>query len=113
EELKDIFGAYGEIKEIRETPNKKYHKFIEFYDVRDADKAMKNLNKTDLHGKKIKVEISRPGGRPKATSVASVPGMLSTPPSSAPGALTRPPSDLSQEDDEDFSPSLPGQMYHS
>jgi len=45
EELKSVFGMCGEIKEIRETPNKKHHKFIEFYDVRDADKALKTLNK--------------------------------------------------------------------
>jgi len=62
EELNSVFGSYGEIKEIRETPNKKHHKFIEFYDVRDADRAMKCLNKTDLKGKKIKIEPSRPGG---------------------------------------------------
>jgi hypothetical protein len=34
DELKNVFGAFGEIKEIRETPNKKHHKFIEFYDIR-------------------------------------------------------------------------------
>jgi RNA recognition motif-containing protein len=62
DDLSQVFGQYGEIKEIRETPNKKHHKFIEFYDVRDADRAMKSLNKTDLKGKKIKIEPSRPGG---------------------------------------------------
>eukprot|EP01103_Thecamoeba_quadrilineata_P002247 TRINITY_DN12237_c0_g1_i1.p1 TRINITY_DN12237_c0_g1~~TRINITY_DN12237_c0_g1_i1.p1 ORF type:complete len:999 (-),score=200.18 TRINITY_DN12237_c0_g1_i1:170-3166(-) len=65
EELKSIFGNYGEIKEVRETPNKKHHKFIEFYDVRDADKAMKQLNKTEIKSKKIKIEPSRPGGARK------------------------------------------------
>ncbi len=65
EELKVIFGGFGEIKEVRETPNKKHHKFIEFYDIRDADRAMKNLNKTEIKGKKIKIEPSRPGGTRK------------------------------------------------
>lgn len=65
EELKARFGSYGEIKEIRETPNKKHHKFIEFYDVREAEKAMKMLNKTEIKGKKIKIEPSRPGGSRK------------------------------------------------
>eukprot|EP01117_Protostelium_nocturnum_P009226 TRINITY_DN3302_c0_g1_i1.p1 TRINITY_DN3302_c0_g1~~TRINITY_DN3302_c0_g1_i1.p1 ORF type:complete len:869 (-),score=145.78 TRINITY_DN3302_c0_g1_i1:173-2779(-) len=68
EELKSIFGALGEIKEIRETPNKKHHKFIEFYDVRDAEKALKHLNKTEVKGKKIKIEPSRPGGARKTTN---------------------------------------------
>src|SRR3989338_5358423 len=36
EELYAAFSPYGEIKEIRETPNKKNHRFIEFYDVRSA-----------------------------------------------------------------------------
>ncbi|KAL9651719.1 hypothetical protein ABK040_009333 [Willaertia magna] len=63
EELKTIFTQFGgDVKEIRETPNKKFHKFIEFYDTRDAEKAMKQLNKTELKGKKIKIEYSRPGG---------------------------------------------------
>lgn len=62
EELIEIFGQYGEIKEIRATPNKKHHKFIEFYDVRHAERAMKCLNKTEIKGKKIKIEPSRPGG---------------------------------------------------
>jgi len=62
DELRSIFCKYGEIKEIRETPNKKHHKFIEFFDVRDSEKAMKALNKMDLKGKKIKIEPSRPGG---------------------------------------------------
>ncbi len=47
-ELLQIFGQFGEIKEIRATPNKKHHKFIEFYDVRHAEKAMKCLNKTEI-----------------------------------------------------------------
>eukprot|EP01118_Nematostelium_gracile_P011773 TRINITY_DN4235_c0_g1_i4.p1 TRINITY_DN4235_c0_g1~~TRINITY_DN4235_c0_g1_i4.p1 ORF type:complete len:720 (+),score=121.49 TRINITY_DN4235_c0_g1_i4:327-2486(+) len=78
DELKHIFEHYGEIKEVRETPNKKHHKFIEFYDVRDADKAMKALNKSDIRGKKIKIEPSRPGGVRKGNTNGSVmPGIHS------------------------------------
>ncbi|XP_075488741.1 protein MEI2-like 2 isoform X1 [Primulina tabacum] len=62
DDLLQIFGAYGEIKEIRETPHKRHHKFIEFYDVRDADAALKGLNRIDIAGKRIKLEPSRPGG---------------------------------------------------
>eukprot|EP01119_Soliformovum_irregulare_P011987 TRINITY_DN3074_c0_g1_i2.p1 TRINITY_DN3074_c0_g1~~TRINITY_DN3074_c0_g1_i2.p1 ORF type:complete len:687 (+),score=177.89 TRINITY_DN3074_c0_g1_i2:164-2224(+) len=88
DELKAIFGANGEIKEIRETPNKKHHKFIEFFDVRDAEKAMKNLNKTEIRGKKIKIEPSRPGGRKNS--------------------LTPLPSEFSFDDEEVLSP--PGNL---
>ncbi|XP_031491216.1 protein MEI2-like 4 isoform X2 [Nymphaea colorata] len=60
--LRQIFGAYGEIKEIRETPHKHHHKFIEFYDVRAAEAALRALNRSDIAGKRIKLEPSRPGG---------------------------------------------------
>ncbi|KAF7833513.1 protein MEI2-like 2 [Senna tora] len=62
DDLRLIFGAYGEVKEIRETPHKRHHKFIEFYDVRDAEAALKALNRSDIAGKRIKLEPSRPGG---------------------------------------------------
>lgn len=63
EDIRTLFSTMGDVKEIRATPNKKHHKFVEFYDVRDAERAMKTLNKTDVNGKRIKIEISRPGGR--------------------------------------------------
>ncbi|GMI77723.1 MEI2-like protein 5 [Hibiscus trionum] len=62
EDLLQIFGVYGEVKEIRETPYKRHHKFIEFYDVRAAEQALKSLNRSDIAGKRIKLEPSRPGG---------------------------------------------------
>ncbi|GER45084.1 RNA-binding protein [Striga asiatica] len=62
DDLRQIFGAYGEVKEIRETPHKRHHKFIEFYDVRAAEAALKALNRSDIAGKRIKLEHSRPGG---------------------------------------------------
>ncbi|XP_021905539.1 protein MEI2-like 1 isoform X2 [Carica papaya] len=62
DELHQIFGVYGEIKEIRETPNKRHHKFIEFYDVRAAEAALCALNRSDIAGKQIKLEPSCPGG---------------------------------------------------
>ncbi|XP_064962938.1 protein MEI2-like 2 isoform X4 [Musa acuminata AAA Group] len=62
DDLFQIFGVHGEIKEIRETPNKWHHKFIEFYDVRAAEAALQSLNKCELGGKRIKLEPSRPGG---------------------------------------------------
>ncbi|XP_024384711.1 protein MEI2-like 5 isoform X2 [Physcomitrium patens] len=62
DELRLIFGVYGEVKEIRETPHKRHHKFIEFYDVRSAEAALRALNRSDIAGKRIKLEPSRPGG---------------------------------------------------
>ncbi|KAK4787602.1 hypothetical protein SAY86_011435 [Trapa natans] len=65
EQLLKIFGSYGEVKEIRETPQKRHHKFIEYYDVRHAEAALKSLNGSDIAGKRIKLEPSRPGGARK------------------------------------------------
>ncbi|KAK6930746.1 RNA recognition motif domain [Dillenia turbinata] len=62
DELLQIFGVYGEIKEIRETPHRSHHKFIEFFDVRAAEAALHALNESDIAGKRIKLEPSRPGG---------------------------------------------------
>lgn len=62
DDLLQIFGAYGEVKEIRETPHKRHHKFIEFYDIRAAEAALRSLNRIDIAGKRIKLEPSRPGG---------------------------------------------------
>ncbi|XP_042456603.1 protein MEI2-like 4 isoform X2 [Zingiber officinale] len=62
DDLHHIFGAYGEIREIREMPHKHNHKFVEFYDVRAAEVALRSLNRSDIAGKKIKLEPSRPGG---------------------------------------------------
>jgi hypothetical protein len=48
--------------QIRETPHRNHHKFVEFYDVRAAEAALHALNKSDIAGKRIKLEASCPGG---------------------------------------------------
>ncbi|KAL4348805.1 hypothetical protein GQ457_17G013820 [Hibiscus cannabinus] len=60
--LRDIFQAYGPVKELRETPLKKHQKFVEFYDVRDAAKALRQMNGKEINGKQVVIEFSRPGG---------------------------------------------------
>uniref|UniRef100_A0A7N0RA72 RRM domain-containing protein n=1 Tax=Kalanchoe fedtschenkoi TaxID=63787 RepID=A0A7N0RA72_KALFE len=62
DELRRIFGIYGEIREIRETAQPVTRKFIEFYDVRAAEAALSELNRFDGAVKQIKVDLSRPGG---------------------------------------------------
>lgn len=101
DELLVIFGQYGQIKEIRETPNKKHHKFIEFYDVRHAEEAMKRLNKTEVRGKKIKIESSRPGGVRRVRGVAT-PGTQAGQKFSASSTLN--------PDSEAFSPPIPSSV---
>ncbi|KAM2534992.1 hypothetical protein EV2_021912 [Malus domestica] len=60
--LKDIFQAFGAVKELRETPSKKHQKFIEFFDVRDAARALEEMNGKEINGKSVVIEFSRPGG---------------------------------------------------
>ncbi|KAK9059944.1 hypothetical protein SSX86_020648 [Deinandra increscens subsp. villosa] len=62
DDLHHMFSACGEVKEIRETPNRRNHKFVEFYDVRAAEMAFKAFNGSEIFGKRIKLEHSRPGG---------------------------------------------------
>ncbi|KAK9021206.1 hypothetical protein V6N11_011206 [Hibiscus sabdariffa] len=62
DELQRKFGAFGEIKEIRDAPNKHNHKVIEFYDVRAAEAALNALNRSNSAGKQVKFEPSRLGG---------------------------------------------------
>ncbi|KAF6143656.1 hypothetical protein GIB67_004185 [Kingdonia uniflora] len=77
DDLRQIFGAYGEVKEIRETPHKRHHKFIEFYDVRAAEAALRSLNRSDIAGKRIKLEPSRPGGARRKGSALAMTAKLS------------------------------------
>ncbi|KAI3918002.1 hypothetical protein MKW98_000236 [Papaver atlanticum] len=60
--LKQIFEAFGTVKELRETPSKKHQKFIEFYDIRDAARALSEMDGKEIEGKRVMIEFSRPGG---------------------------------------------------
>lgn len=70
----------GTIKELRETPGKKNQRFVEFYDVRDAAKALKELNGKEINGRQIVIEFSRPGGHTgKLINKAAVTGSATIP----------------------------------
>ncbi|KAK7410984.1 hypothetical protein VNO78_02277 [Psophocarpus tetragonolobus] len=60
DELKQIFGFYGEIREIYEYPQLHRIKFIEFYDVRAAEASLRALNGICFAGKHIKLEPGLP-----------------------------------------------------
>lgn len=52
----------GAVKETRETPLKPTHKFVEFYDTRDAGRALAGLNGKEYFGRTLSIQFSRPGG---------------------------------------------------
>ncbi|GAA0155004.1 RNA metabolism protein [Lithospermum erythrorhizon] len=60
--LKQIFQKFGHVRELRDTPSKKYQRFVEFYDTRDATKALAEMKGKEINGRKILIEFSRPGG---------------------------------------------------
>ncbi|XP_044461949.1 protein MEI2-like 4 isoform X2 [Mangifera indica] len=72
EELHQIFGVYGEIKEIHETTEQGHHKFIEFYDIRAAEAALQALNRINIAGKQIKVEPSHHRGSKQSVQQCSL-----------------------------------------
>lgn len=53
------FGFY---LQIRKAPNERFHRLIEFYDVRAAEAALVSLNKSEIAGRQIKLEPTRPSG---------------------------------------------------
>ncbi|KAK4791166.1 hypothetical protein SAY86_031579 [Trapa natans] len=55
EQLRHIFGAYGEINYIYEMPQKNNDRFIEFYDIRAAQAALHELDGSTISGKQIQL----------------------------------------------------------
>ncbi|KAE9607995.1 hypothetical protein Lal_00003521 [Lupinus albus] len=85
--VRQIFEPFGPIKELRERPNKKNQRLVEFYDIRDAAKALKNMNGKKIHGKVVVIEYySREGEHNRNFSINlnnNVPQpLLLSPPSS-------------------------------
>ncbi|KAJ4972916.1 hypothetical protein NE237_006090 [Protea cynaroides] len=74
--LKEIFEAFGPVKELRETPLKRHQRFVEFFDIRDAARALTEMRGKAIHGKHVIIEFSRPGGHGRryfnSTAVAAV-----------------------------------------
>ncbi|KAM3386735.1 hypothetical protein ACQJBY_009959 [Aegilops geniculata] len=56
DDLRHIFGGYGEIKAIHGTSQNGHHKYVEFFDTRAAEAALYALNMRDIAGKKIRLE---------------------------------------------------------
>ncbi|GAB4829281.1 hypothetical protein Ancab_018949 [Ancistrocladus abbreviatus] len=89
--LREIFEAFGPVKELRETPLKKHQRFVEFYDVRDAAKALAAMNGKEIHGKNVMIEYSRPGGHGKRFYSSSSHPHFSRPPKTTPPPSPPPP----------------------
>ncbi|WOL03667.1 protein terminal ear1 [Canna indica] len=58
-----IFEAFGAVKEVMEVPSKQHHKMVEFYDKRDAARAMSELNGKDIHGRRLALQFAAAGSQ--------------------------------------------------
>ncbi|KAK1290435.1 Protein terminal ear1 [Acorus calamus] len=58
-----LFEVFGDVKGLRET--KRHHRrLIEFFDVRDAAKALAEVNGKEIHGRRVVVHFGGGGRRP-------------------------------------------------
>jgi RNA recognition motif-containing protein len=62
QQIESTFGPFGEIKQVRGTPSKPSQRFIEYWDIRGAQRALDGLNGQYVMGSKVSIEFSKPGG---------------------------------------------------
>lgn len=62
ESIASVFNQFGSVREVRETPSKRSHRFVEFWDARDAERALNSMHKRSLFGRIVNVEFAKPGG---------------------------------------------------
>jgi RNA recognition motif-containing protein len=62
QQIESTFGPFGEIRQVRGTPAKPNQRFIEYWDIRAAEKALDALNGQYVMGSKVSIEFSKPGG---------------------------------------------------
>jgi RNA recognition motif-containing protein len=66
EQIREEFVKFGDIRQIRSAPGKQTQRFIEYWDTRSAEQALKGMKSKKIFESKISVEYSLPGGYRKA-----------------------------------------------
>ncbi|KAJ1286716.1 hypothetical protein BS78_03G373300 [Paspalum vaginatum] len=61
-DLRQVFQAFGDLKDVRESAQRPSHKFVDFFDTRDAARALAELNGQELFGRRLVIEFTRPSG---------------------------------------------------
>ncbi|PKA54636.1 Protein terminal ear1 [Apostasia shenzhenica] len=77
--LAELFGSFGDVKEVRETPWKPNQRFVEFYDIRDAARALADLNGKEINGRRLAVEFTRSAVHGKRSGVGQQRGFAHPP----------------------------------
>ena len=62
EMIESAFAKYGEVRQVRGTPTKPTQRFIEYWDIRAAEAALKGLSGKYIMGSRVSIEFSLPGG---------------------------------------------------
>lgn len=57
-----FLNLIGAVKDVRESVIKPYNKFIEFFDTRDAVRALSELNGKEVFGRHMVLEFARSTG---------------------------------------------------
>jgi hypothetical protein len=83
-EIYKEFAQYGAIRQIRSRPERPTQKFIEFWDVRAADRALKGTKGKIVLNSKVSVDFSLPGGYRKRAEKQTKNGPRITPRSAVP-----------------------------
>jgi hypothetical protein len=61
-QLHERLAPFGAIRQIRAPPDRTTQRFVEFWDTRDADSALRALRGRTILNSRISVEFSLPGG---------------------------------------------------
>ncbi|KAG1358920.1 Protein terminal ear1 [Cocos nucifera] len=61
--LREIFQPFGAVKEVKEMASRPHHRVVEFFDTRDASRALSELNGKEILGRRLVLEFFRPGGQ--------------------------------------------------
>ncbi|OEL31045.1 Protein terminal ear1 [Dichanthelium oligosanthes] len=61
-DLRQVFQAFGDLKDVRESAQRPSNKFVDFFDTRDAARALAELNGQELFGRRLVIEFTRPSG---------------------------------------------------
>jgi RNA recognition motif-containing protein len=59
DQLKELFGSYGEVKSVNIIEGKGFG-FVEMSSSEEAEKAKEALNNTDFEGRPLKIDEARP-----------------------------------------------------
>jgi RNA recognition motif-containing protein len=62
QQIESTFGEFGDIRQVRGTAGKPTQKFIEYWDIRAAERALDGLNQRYVMGSRVSIEFSLPGG---------------------------------------------------